>query len=899
MKYIFLLLISIQLNLFSAIQAEETFDGSTGFAPFKKNENPLWPAGSKLGFQDSTTGGPYLSLFGAANPAPSFLGSPLDIELATDLSGTAPCENGSAAITDAKVSTFAARMSLLGGMSACGALAKDAGNRYTDLNCSLLVSCSKVKMSKDKRSFSSSQTLPKFVAEDFVGLKLDRSIVDMEKMEVLRKFAEEKFGKDLAPTCKPRFDHRSAQSATICDASVMDSGFLRMQKDCSVVKNTCYNKKGIGSQKDYKSFLDTHTRKSDAESVLQDYFVERTDATAKDALGNDDAMFNSIAAILSSKEIHQVKIQKIFAKLSELEAAGKLDPVFNYSSESISSSKDIYKKSPHFDFFEKLVQSTTNPAMGRKALEEYRKETAKGILNKSCENTPNFSDICRDATDILMARKVYVWDRNHAARGMPADLEDDRYETLKEIFPNGIQNLNDYAVIMDAQRCKAFSFVKIKKESESSDSTGGFLGYGGLGSQSLFPSLYKRPPEATDLWEETDYGFGSPSYLGNYSLLNSKPLLDSFNNLEKTQVKSTDKDTSDTQTFVVEKPTEAAFENVKKPEEKTAVESMSESFRSSGSSLNMPSTNPSTSNYESSSLYNNVSQFSGIKNQPEASDVKEEGAAVNPASGKLFDKIDELSKKLAMSEEALAKIKAEKVADEEQIEKQRKQDEENKTIADLKAKITSLKSEAKRSALTQSAVVSEVGNNPISATGLSSAARIESSVPAGDVKDKSIAAHDSGAKSRAAPAAAPSGEGASSAAIAASPAGISGGNGSSGDSRNGLVLTRIDGLSSEKAAEKIYEKIIELKGARFYIEENGVVMEIIPQMENNAVVKDKFGMPVFRKQLVTEAAKAKTVPKRAPASINSKAELLQSEDRIIERTRYLKLKEITEGIRKK
>jgi len=111
----------------------------------------------------------------------------------------------------------------------------------------------------------------------------------------------------------------------------------------------------------------------------------------------------------------------------------------------------------------------------------------------------------------------------------------------------------------------------------------------------------------------------------------------------------------------------------------------------------------------------------------------------------------------------------------------------------------------------------------------------------------------------------------------------------------------MDGLSNEKAVEKINEKITELKGSPFFIEEGGVVKQIIPMVVNDVVVTDKFGMPMYETILVEKegkVAKQSTKIKRAPASISDKADLKRDQEEKLkyDRAEYLKLRKITNRV---
>jgi hypothetical protein len=123
---------------------------------------------------------------------------------------------------------------------------------------------------------------------------------------------------------------------------------------------------------------------------------------------------------------------------------------------------------------------------------------------------------------------------------------------------------------------------------------------------------------------------------------------------------------------------------------------------------------------------------------------------------------------------------------------------------------------------------------------------------------------------------------------------------SSSQSRvGGLVLTKVDGLSSDAAIETISAKITEMAGQPFLIEEGGFVKEIIPVIKDGKIVLDSKGKPIFEKIIKGKVADLKHKnSKRAPAAISSQAELRKIEEAKVktesERLKYKNLRELTD-----
>lgn len=122
---------------------------------------------------------------------------------------------------------------------------------------------------------------------------------------------------------------------------------------------------------------------------------------------------------------------------------------------------------------------------------------------------------------------------------------------------------------------------------------------------------------------------------------------------------------------------------------------------------------------------------------------------------------------------------------------------------------------------------------------------------------------------------------------------------------NAMMITAIDGMSSEKAAQTISNRILELNGTPFFIEEGGMVKEIIAVIKDGKVLLDEKGNPIYEKIVkgkVGDKKFAKLKDKaRAPAAITDAADLKRDQEEKLKRERaeYLKLKNLTNGIIKK
>jgi hypothetical protein len=795
---------------------------------------------------------------------------------------------------DPKTIPFAMAGAKISGLASCADVKTTAYNdRFTELYCKSAIECSKAKTGSDNPGLLESVTVPKYLGEDFASVTFAKNIVKMDKVEALRKFAEKKYGKEVARNCKTPFDYDSddASMTNSCDVRVLDNGFSRLQDSCPEMRTYCFNKV-LDVKKDFKTFQ-TSFKPSGTESVTQAYFKDRSELLVNDVLANDSEMLGVLADIISSKDDSSTKMQNIFTKLGEYKKQGKLDPIFGFDKDYIDSSKDLYPKSVHFKFFEKLLQSKTlNLASAKQAIEDYRLSTAKNLLGATCLETPHVTSICQDATNLKKSKRISKFYNVGIATVIPEDKDDERFDILKGVYPTGVQYLDDYKAVMDAARCKAFNIVYVMDTRPTYESLyGSFLPDYDIASSYKFYTddmPNKNSPSSQNLIKVV----GKPNF-STYFVTNAAagPI----------------------------KPEETS-ETIKSSNEGTLSNSISEGFKDgykeTVKGLNVSDTANLASN---SNLYNSsfnsvgrsyVESNDSIQKAADESALRDSKSLISNTNTALSDKIAELNKKLSSTEENLERIKADKEAADTEKERQRKISEENKTIADLKNQITEMKAESKTK------VEDADSKNKIStiaATGINSSkeAQADSESSSGESRAPASVNKEQDANSGNANHSTSNSSGeAVSSASGSKPASSLQGGGSAGSSsaKSGVVLTKIDGMTSEKASEAITDKIIEMDGQPFYIEEGGMVKEIIPVIKNGKVILDEKGKPLFEKIVKGKVgdnkfARGKVQAKtgRVPASVTDTADLKRAEEERLkyERAEYIKLKEITKDLKLK
>lgn len=755
---------------------------------------------------------------------------------------------------DLKISKFAEMGKDIGARGSCLEIKTNPADRFSELNCQSIIDCSNSKTVNDNPTIFNSIPVLKYIAEDYVALRMGRDINKMEKMNELKKYAEKKYGKDITSHCSSPFDF-SAEDESMkksCDPFIVDSGFNRMQEHCSLMSSACYSKLATAPDIDYQSFH-SQAKKDGSISIVQSFFEMRSEKKLGEFLKNDSESLDAIVGILSAEK-NSSQLQKVFLKMLELKNQGLLDPVLAYEKEGMDNTKVAYKKSYHFKFFENLLAQKLSKEDMKNAIEKYKIKTADALLSNSCKDTAKFSDICQNATELYKSNRIATVTREKAASLLAEDHEDERFENLKKIYPMGIYSLDDFKIVMDAQRCKAFNFVDAKVTAAIS---GEVVGETSLGVSNA--NWYSKPPSANNLIKAEGAGFSS-------SASRIIPIASSSSSGEV--IKKADSPETNDISPSNYKPQSSLASDLPK------------------TTANLPLTNPTHT-----VLDNPVEQ------KP-ATPVSAESKSPPRATASHNEQIKALEEKLSASEKKLSSIQENYNTE---LARQQKANEENKKISELQKQIDDLKARPKTSeddskntaAINPAAAIITSKTAPVSEE-ISNESRASLALP--ENRGREISSNQALAP-----------ENSSSNAMGRTPASLNnGGSALAGSSKSGIVLTKTEGMTPEKFTETITAKILEMEGQPFLIEEGGMIKEIIPEVKDGKIILDKEGKPVFAK-LVKGDVKSKKFAKmkiigREPASIVTNADLARDQEEQLKRKRdayYKALREITSKASKK
>lgn len=703
----------------------------------------------------------------------------------------------------------------------------------------------------------SEKLLNEIVAKDYAKNMLDQNIEVMDRLETLKRFAELKYN-IKGEKCSARY--QPSKNGGTCNLSLLDEVFVNQQENCHFGKR-CFQKTSANTLgfKDYK-----------AKNVIPnlafvvDYNEYRIEQQVKTMKDQDEDFINGLASFVSSESFKAATAeQKADMFLKKLEDGDQYkDPILAFDFDSVSEKEKLKKTLKYRQLLKTFEGANLTQDSFKSAFESFRKGRAENILiDGSCSQTIDIKNICEEMTTLSKGEKLYknsLSVEHLSSRNLSQEKDFEKFKTsMDENFTE-----MDYDILVNAKRCLSF----------------------GLANEDFSPGLgLKFGTDSNNKWYRSGNSTSGDSGPDENIVDNSRTSLSS--------------------SFVGEAPA-SKNEAVKMLEPREAED---ESAVENSISSALANTQAATNNFASqfSQPFTPGAYGLDTDDKNEKAEKKEDSTAATNATvaAPADTKMTDLMKRLTSAEEKVDKMKAANEEAENNRIKQKKIDEENALIKDLKGQIADLKATKEKKEVEKEIAIA---NNPIIEQQKAQSNNSSSSFNSGltsapvrqEVAPKFADNYESGRSSAPAPSASSSNSRSISSAMLTSTTNNEGNK----VLPSGIVLTTVDGMSSEKATQTISNKIIELNGTPFYIEEGGMVKEIIAVVKDGKVLLDEKGNPIYEKIVkgkVGDKKFAKVKDKnRAPAAITDAADLKRDQEEKMKRDRaeYLKLKNLTNGV---
>lgn len=731
--------------------------------------------------------------------------------------------------------------------------------RFSTSSCQEAIACRKNVSQMQVNSAGSDRLMNEIIAKDYAKNVLDQNAEAMDRLEILKQFAQQKL--DIkSDKCQSRFQPKKGG---VCNLSLLDEVFLDQQAKCKF-GNGCYNKND-NSTLSFNSYKEKE--KVPKSAFVIEYNEYRIGESVKKSLASDSDYVNELADLVMSDDFKKASSeQKGDMFLAKMESGSRdryRDPVLAYDFDSVSEKAKLKKMLK----FRQLASIYENKELTKESFatgfNSYRKSRAEAVLSdtgSSCTETADIKKICEDMTTLSLGKTLQK-DSLSVEHLSSRDLKNEKdFEKFKSLMGPTF-NDKDYDILVNARRCLSFGLASEEYNDMVADR--GRKGSGGFGS--IVGALAGPSEAAVD---------SSRDKLSSYIGESQAPKNDAAKAIETKMIESAEAETTNSLNTALAGAQTAAATNF--------ANSFNQSFTPSA--------------YDDEDKEND-------KAEKKEDAVVAPVIAANPAD---TEKMNDLMKRLASAEDKVDKMKAANEEAENNRIKQKKIDEENALIKDLKTQISDLKSAKDKKESAAVAVAAPVVEQPRAQSSnvyASSYNSGSSNAPARQEASQGPADnYDSGRSNNSGSNSSTSSNRSSMNSAILTSSGSADNNKAAG---SGMVITTIDGMSTEKATQTITNRILELNGTPFYIEEGGMVKEIIAVVKDGKVLLDDKGNPIYEKIVkgkVGDKKFAKVKDKtRAPAAITDAADLKRDQEEKLKRERaeYLKLKNLTNKVLKK
>ena len=720
--------------------------------------------------------------------------------------------------------------------------------------CLNFAGCFKSKMSSSKEFLELKINANEQVAQEAIALAAKNGMNQMLNFEKLRLYAVSKYGTDILPAeCKnletfkiPQFNPGS--TSLKCKSDTIDKGYDLLQSTCRIPDVVCYS--------DYKDYASNRKKENKTKNIASDFLNMKVQNELDEMEPFDTQVLVSISQTMADdSKRFEARGKEIIEYMTN--NYQKLDPVFkNYLKASISAHD---QKIPDSFAASLLGYMQSN---GHKAsteifvdLENLRMSEAKATLQKECKTAMTMGTMCTVAHDVIAGSAIEVDSNDFFNMLSRADSITGAESTNRYLAKNvarcntfslslsGLQNIksvslsNNLNLFSDNNDFIRNDFSSPHVESDGTDQrnkikigTDGSLVKTYKDLPTLMDKLNAAPDEKSSesiLVKKFSQNLALPEVYNREAIVKNNQNL--IHDIFKKDLTSVATDSSKTGSEVANKPSINENEGIHHAATPTI------SANSIGRSL-IP-------NFDSNTL---VEQ--SLPNI-DSSHSKITGGGTDKSS------YSDLTDKISSLESRLTKLKKE-----DSTLNNKDNRDGSTSFAEVKNTITNEIETAKSelNAIKKEQVKIDLEKSTLSITSRESK---EASIKGVDVgrdnvgssegaQNSNYSSEDSKVNSR-------NGAGSSRGDNASFTPSFSGGASdvSSGfrdvtsdvvSKGESLVLLKSDGTSSV-SSEQISALISERSGKAFLIEENGIIQQIIPVVENGKVKLDEKGSPLYTK----------------------------------------------------
>lgn len=699
-------------------------------------------------------------------------------------------------------------------------------------------------------------------ATEAVGLTAASSISEMLDFEALKTFVGAKYGHDkLPPNCANipvfKIDNYTGVNNGKCRTKEVDEGLKMAMQNCKMPNRHCYP--------EFSDYI-KDKKAEPGKSISSDYFQHLAVKQSMDIIMNSNQTLEVLASIYASQDkSEEQKFDESFAYLKKNYYA--LDPIFkNYYNKYLDSEATGKENLIKAGVISWLKQNKNKSADEFKiSLEKNRKEESDEILKQKCETSITMEGLCQMVDDSMAGTSNPV-NRGDLTKLLSSEgnMDPNSPDYMQRLANNvarcgtfSLRNSNKGLEFVSEELANKWdlfasfdsSFVGFspKRNSKAKGSNGVVIRMGADGVLRRLavtvPELIASGGRALDEQgnERNSDGFKlkKSSFFGGIRRGESLDLDSSArydidhnsNQLKKVQVDDSKVIRPDVDTKVVKGPgiTDSSF---------------------------IDSRVIAQDKIKSIPVIDKMDSFNSIQNTNQEIRESEKSRNENAA---LINRVAELESRLKQMNASESETTKKKSGDSANsvVKKEQEDSSFNKEVASLQAELDDLKkAQAKKVKANESvaSAISEVQDSSQNRTRTSStnlqsdsgsdSAGASSRAPASISSASSSSSSDNYRSDRSTSSSGSSSKESSSPAASSTGSSID----SSGGKIESIVLAKVDSVNGAPASrESINNMIFSELGKPFYIEEEGLVKYIVPEVVDGKIIVDAKGQPVFKK----------------------------------------------------
>lgn len=349
---------------------------------------------------------------------------------------------------------FAKNISMLNApllQSQCAAI--DEFNKKKELNpklCMNLAGCLKTKLgSENEPKHILKEEAQKNAAGEAIALIAKKGTNLMMDFEALRLYSIAKYGESFLPeSCIGNETFKMPEATKNsnelqCHSEIINKGYEMALKNCKIPEVGCFQ--------DYPEFLASKKATGNIKNLAADFYQQKSQEQHIEVLSNDGSIMQKISIILADDSLTPAeRVEAFFNHLKN--NYNQLDPILKNYYDRSSQNKNESKS----DSIRESILSYINLNKHKSSvhiqvdLENLRKSEAKALLKGKCETVMTMGRLCSVVNEVMSGSEVVVEEKDFNKLISNAEDTDIRGDSLLRNLAINVSRCNTFILASEA-----------------------------------------------------------------------------------------------------------------------------------------------------------------------------------------------------------------------------------------------------------------------------------------------------------------------------------------------------------------------------------------------------------------------------------------------------------------